>query len=73
MPQKELNNNAMKTITLMFAAVAMTFAQAAPATPAPAKDSMSTTAPVKKHSKKHAKKTADTAAKPAPAAPATGK
>jgi hypothetical protein len=53
----------MKTITLLLAAAAFTFAQT-PATSAPAKDSTATTAPVKKHSKKHAKKTSDTTAKP---------
>ena len=62
----------MKTITLMFAAAAITFAQA-PAAPAPAKDSMNTAAPVKKHSKKHAKKGADTSAKPVAVTPPAAK
>ena len=61
----------MKTITLMFAAAALTFAQA-PATPAPAaKDTMSAAPVAKKHVKKHAKKAAAATAKPAAvAAPA---
>ncbi|MDQ1468856.1 MAG: hypothetical protein QOJ99_336 [Bryobacterales bacterium] len=63
----------MKTITLMFAAVAMTFAQvpAAPSTPAPAKDTTATSTTAKKHAKKHAKKSAAAAPAAAPAAPAS--
>ena len=57
----------MKTITLMLAAAALTFAQA-PATPAPAvKDSMNAAPVAKKHVKKHAKKAAATTVKPAAA------
>jgi len=62
----------MKTITLMLAAVAMTFAQAStPTTPAPAKEANSTTSPVKKHAKKHAGKKAVAPAPATTAAPAS--
>lgn len=51
----------MKTITLIFAAAALTFAQAPAATPAPSKTvtaspATATSAPVKKHAKRHAGK-----------------
>jgi hypothetical protein len=63
----------MKTITLLLAAAALTFAQTAapaPAVPAPSKDAKTTAPAVKKHGKKHAKKAATTpaAATPAPVA-----
>ncbi len=66
----------MKTITLIFAAAALTFAQT-PAAPAPvAKDAAPAMTPVKKNAKgvkKSSKKVVDTAAKPAVAATPAGK
>ncbi len=62
----------MKTITLMFAAAALTFAQApaaTPSAPAPAKDAATTSTPVNKAGKKHVKKAPAAAVKPAAAAP----
>jgi hypothetical protein len=58
----------MKTITLIFAAAALTFAQAPATAPAPAaKDAMTTAPAAKKHVKKHSKKAMATTAKPAAA------
>ena len=65
----------MKTITLMLAAVAMTFAQApaqsSPAAPKDAASATTTASPVKKHSKKHASKKIVTPAPAVTAAPAS--
>lgn len=62
----------MKTITLIFAAAALTFAQTpavSHAAQAPAKDSTAMSAPVKKSTHKHMKKVPTAAVKPAVAAP----
>ena len=57
----------MKSITLIFAAAALTFAQASATPAAPAKDSMNAAPVAKKHVKKHAKKAVAATAKPAAA------